>query len=76
MEQEEEEKKAHVFPFGLRVDALKGGSDGDVDLRNLLGVSLACILIELASRLNRLGDALLERSLLLLETDQSGLEIV
>lgn len=65
-----------MLPFGLGVDALKGRSDSGLNLGELINVSLASILVELASGLDLLGDVLLELSLLLLEADQSSLEIV
>jgi len=65
-----------VFPFGLGVNSLKGGSDGSLNLGEFLDVGLAGVLVKLASGLNRLGDVLFEGSLLLLEADQGGLEIV
>jgi len=65
-----------VFPFSLGVNSLKSGSDGSLNLGKFLNVSLAGILVELASGLDRLGDVLFERGLLLLESDQGSLEVV
>lgn len=70
------ENVTYVFPFSLRINALKGRSDGSVNLVEFLDVSLASIFVKLAGRLNRLSDTLFERSLLLLEADQGSLEIV
>lgn len=65
-----------MFPFSLGVNSLKSGSDSGLDLGEFLDVSLAGILVKLASGLNRLGDRLFEGSLLLLEADQGSLEVV
>lgn len=68
--------RGEELPLGARVDALERLGDLLLELLDFAELNLALLVVDLASRLNVLGDVLLKGGLLLLEADDGGLKVV